>query len=561
MSEHLQFIYRNEYWFISAFLNSKKVSGTETAKKIEEFIKHKFENLTPKDFYRRLTVELKEILIDMVQNISIECSWVPYLESFPYRDENTDRVFDTLGFFQFKVEHYPNQPSKKEKLKTMLIQQIPYLFVNDLKIFFKDSIYTGILIDTESPVYVFLTSNNTKPSVIEWTQENIEKYKKLIGYWTEIYSGQWEDYSEILYTKRIENNLSNRLSELHFIRRNSGFIYMREESYDKFFEYMMKYVIRPTPKMRAVLFALRSISESLDLLFLKTQSEMFQFLKSIEMKIKNLRLLRGLIQTNLSTIYNELDYNRRQHYTSVLKHLLVEFEIESVVKRVNDKFSTIYDAMQDLYHNKSEEDQKKTERGLNLLNLLFGAGVLADLAGVIMLSLDLQRGTLFTSILYGLIGIVIIGILSITIFYYIYMRIQFRKPDIALTVDAIIEDQMGNVVLIKRKYPPFQNYFALPGGFIKEGEKPTEAVIREVKEETNLDITVESKLGVYNREGRDPRGNIHTTAYKCRIIGDTSNMRGGDDSKKAELIPLDQLNTLELAFDHKEILRDAKLVS
>ncbi|GAG54096.1 unnamed protein product, partial [marine sediment metagenome] len=55
---------------------------------------------------------------------------------------------------------------------------------------------------------------------------NIEKYKKVIGSWTEIYSGQWEDYSETLFNKRIENNLSNRLSELHFLRRNSGFIYM-----------------------------------------------------------------------------------------------------------------------------------------------------------------------------------------------------------------------------------------------------------------------------------------------------------------------------------------------
>ena len=140
------------------------------------------------------------------------------------------------------------------------------------------------------------------------------------------------------------------------------------------------------------------------------------------------------------------------------------------------------------------------------------------------------------------------------------MQIQLKKPDIALTVDAIIEDQKGNVVLIKRKYPPFRNYFALPGGFIKKGEKHTEAVIREIKEETNLDIKIESKLGVYNKEGRDPRGNIHTTVYKCRIIGDASDMQGGDDAKNAELIPLGQLKTIELAFDHKEILRDAKLV-
>ena len=557
MSELLQFVYKEEFWYISAFLNSKKLSGEETAKSIEEFIKNKFKNLTPDDFYRQ---DLKERILDMVQNISLKCSWVPYLESFPYRDENTDRAFNTVGYFQFKVQYYPDQPVMKEKLEPMLIQQIPYLILDDLKEFFKGGSYSGILIDTESPVYVFLTSNNTKPNIVEWTQENIEKHKRLIGDWTQIYSGQWEDYSEALYSKRIENNLSNRLSELHFIRRNSGFVYMIEDSYDKFFEsYMIQYVLEPTPKMRAVLFALRSINESLDLLFLKTQSEMFQDLKSIETKIKNLRLLRGLIQTNLSKIYNELDYNRRQHYTAILKHLLKEFEIESVVNRINQKFTTIYDAMQNLYHKKSEEDQQKTERGLNLLNLLFGAGILADLAGVIMLTLNLQQGSLFSSILNGLIGIIIITILAVTVLYYIYIRIQLNKPTVGLTVDAIIEDKKGNVVLIKRKYPPFQNYYALPGGFIKEGEKPVEALIREVKEETNLDVKIEYKIGIYTEEGRDPRGSIHTTAYKCRIIGDISNIRGGDDSKDAELVPISELNNLELAFDHKKILHDANL--
>ncbi|MFX0075448.1 MAG: NUDIX domain-containing protein [Candidatus Hermodarchaeota archaeon] len=557
MTEQLSFVYHSEWWYISAFLNSKKISGDDIAKMIEEFIKNKFNNLTPDDFFRQ---DLKEDILDMVQNISLECSWVPYLESFPYRDENTDRAFNTVGYFQFKVEHYPDQPLKKEKLKPVLIQQIPYLILDDLKEFFKGSSYPGVLIDTDSPVYVFLTSNSTKPIVIDWTEENIERYKRLIGDWTEIYSGQWEDYSETLYSKRIENNLSNRLSELHFIRRNSGFVYMVEDSYDKFFEsYMKKFVLDPTPKMRAVLFALRSINESLDLLFLKTQSEMFQDLKSIETKIKNLRLLRGLIQTNLSKIYNELDYNRRQHYTAILKHLLNEFEIENVVSRINQKFTTIYDAMQNLYHKKSEENQQKTERGLNLLNLLFGAGILADLAGVIMLTLNLQEGSLFTSILNGLIGIIIIAILAVTIIYYIYIRIQLNKPTVGLTVDAVIEDQRGNVVLIKRKYPPFQNYYALPGGFIREGEKPIEAVVREVKEETNLDIKIEYKIGVYTEEGRDPRGSVHTTAYKCKAIGDFSKIKGGDDSKDAELIPISELKNIELAFDHKKILNDANL--
>ncbi len=337
---------------------------------------------------------------------------------------------------------------------------------------------------------------------------------------------------------------------------------MAEENYEKFFKsYMKQYVIDPTPKLRAVLFALRSINESLDLLFLKIQSHAFQTLKIIEEKIRNLRLLRGMIQITLSAIYNELDYNRRQHYTSVLKQLLTEFEIGNIVERINQKFNSIYDVMEDLYHKKSDENQKRTERGLNLLNLLFGAGILAELGAVIMISLNLHIGNLFTTVLNGAIAIVMITILLITIGFYLNNRLQIKKAEIGKTVDAVIEDNEGNVILIKRKYPPFQNYYALPGGFIENGESASKALVREVKEETNLDVKILHKIGLYNEEGRDPRGNIHSVAYKCSIVGDINKMRSGDDSKKVELIPKNQLKDIELAFDHKKILKDANLLN
>ena len=148
------------------------------------------------------------------------------------------------------------------------LQQIPFLVLGVLRDLSKKEEYKGLYLDLESPLYIFATSNGSNPTDIQWTSENIEKYKKTISYWTVIYSGQWEDYSYDLYNRRIQGNLSNRLSELHFIRRNSGFIYMAEENYERFFEsYMMKFVIEPTPKMRAVQFSLRSINESLDLLF------------------------------------------------------------------------------------------------------------------------------------------------------------------------------------------------------------------------------------------------------------------------------------------------------
>jgi len=556
MNESLQFIYKKEFWYVSAFINSVDINAEAKSQEIEEIIKIKFKNLKEEDIFRK---DMKNDILELIKHISIKCSWVEFLSNFLFFRSFR---FDTVGYFQFEVEHYKQDPSSKDSLNPLLIQQIPILVLDILKEYNYKPENEGIHLDTESPIYVFVTSNKSEPKEIVWNPDNIEKYKKVIGNWTEIYSGQWEDYSETLFNKRIENNLSNRLSELHFLRRNSGFIYMAEENYEKFFKsYMKPYVIDPTPKMRAVLFALRSINESLDLLFLKTQSQAFQGLKVIEQEIRNLRLLRGMIQTTLSTIYNELDYNRRQHYTSVLKHLLTEFEIKNIVERINQKFNSIYDVMEDLYHKKSDENQERTESGLNLLNLLFGAGILADLAAVIAISLNLQKGNIFTSILNGSIAIVIIGILVATIGYHLNNRVQMKKADVRRTIDAVIEDNAGNVILIKRKYPPFQGYYALPGGFIEKGESAKKALVREIKEETNLDVKILHKIGLYTEEGRDPRGRIHSTAYKCSIIGDITKMRSGDDSKKVELIPKNQLKVIELAFDHKKILKDANLLN
>ncbi len=568
MTEKLEFVYFQEFWFISAFLKTSKkdgekkqkpVNGNEKSKEIETFILDKLGSLEDKDIFKK---ELKDNILELAGNISLTCKWVAYIDDFPYWDENNDKGYDTLGYFQFDVEYFKNQPEKKETIRPMLLQQIPYIILNELKKFSKKDENTGILLDLESPIYVFVTSNKTKPAKINWNPENIEKYKKIISYWTEIYSGQWEDYSVTLYDKRIENNLSNRLSELHFIRRNSAFIYMAEENYVQFFDsYMKKFVLAPTPTIRAVLFAFRLINESLDNLFLKTSSEVFMNLEDIEAKIKNLRLLRGLIQTELSIIYNELDYNRRQHYTSVLTHLINEFDLKNVVGRVNDKFAIIYDSMEHLYTKKSQENQERTEKGLNLLNLLFGAGILGDLVGLIMIAFMIGEGDFGAILMNMIVALVIMGILITTILVNIRLKFQSRKVKIGKTVDAVIEDDSGNIVLIQRKYPPFKDYYALPGGFIEKGETPEQALIREVKEETNLNVKIIGKIGVYDEKGRDPRGIIYSTAFKCKIIGDLSQMKNGADSQKTLLFSKEKVKKIELAFDHREILKDAKILN
>ena len=557
MSEDLQFVYKEEFWFISAFLNTAEEEKEQLVTKIQSLIIEQLNNLTEKDIYRK---ELKDDIFELATDMNISCKWVPYLEDFPYIDENTMRVYNEIGYFQFDVEYFKGKETKKEKITPMLLQQIPHIVLTELKKFSENPENEAIFMDLESPIYIFATSNKTIPPEIKWDVNNIGEYKEVIAYWTVIYSGQWPDYNDALYERRTRDNLSNRYSEMHFLYRNSAFVYMHEKNYTKFFNhYMVPNVLNPTPRMRAVLFALRSINESLDTLFINIRSRSLT-LEDLENKIDKLGFLRGLIQTRLSAIYNQFSYNPREHYTMVLKQLIKVFELDDLASRVKDKFKMLDGALQELYLQKNKENQERTEKGLSLLNLLFGAGILADLAGVILIALSLEAGGMPSIMLHSLIAVFIVGIFIITIGYYIFLRFKMKEKEVVKAVDAIIEDDKGNIILIKRKYPPFKGYYALPGGHVDKDETSKHALIREVEQETNLNVRITKKIGYYKEKGRDPRGTIHSTTYKCKIRGDSPKMKDKDDATEIEAVPIEKLREIKLAFDHKKMLIDADLI-
>jgi len=125
----------------------------------------------------------------------------------------------------------------------------------------------------------------------------------------------------------------------------------------------------------------------------------------------------------------------------------------------------------------------------------------------------------------------------------------------ALTVDCVIYDPAGRVLLIRRKNEPFQGAFALPGGFVDIGETVEAACRREVREETGLDVGDLALVGVYSDAGRDPRGHTVSAAFLTRLPRAAA-PTAGDDAATAEWI--DDWRTHPLAFDHAQILEDAE---
>lgn len=126
-----------------------------------------------------------------------------------------------------------------------------------------------------------------------------------------------------------------------------------------------------------------------------------------------------------------------------------------------------------------------------------------------------------------------------------------RQP--ALAADCVVFDRQGRLLLIRRKNPPFQGQYALPGGFVDYGERMETAALRELREETGIDGKILRLVGVYSRPDRDPRGHCVSAVYLVDP-GDAMPV-AGDDAAAAEFVA--DHASLTLAFDHGEIVADA----
>ncbi|MBN1785446.1 MAG: NUDIX hydrolase [Candidatus Methanofastidiosa archaeon] len=131
---------------------------------------------------------------------------------------------------------------------------------------------------------------------------------------------------------------------------------------------------------------------------------------------------------------------------------------------------------------------------------------------------------------------------------------MIKKQCPLLAVDSFLTDGR-NILLVKRKNPPFASFWALPGGFVELGETTEHAIIREIREETGLVIFAPVLIGVFSDPKRDPRGHIVSCAYLCNHTLD--NFSAGSDASDAKVFPLGKLPE-SIAFDHATIIREGK---
>ena len=135
---------------------------------------------------------------------------------------------------------------------------------------------------------------------------------------------------------------------------------------------------------------------------------------------------------------------------------------------------------------------------------------------------------------------------------YIY---EYPRPAVTADCVVITKEKEPKVLLIQRGNEPFKGCWAFPGGFMNMDETTEQCAVRELEEETGLKVSNIQQIGAYSRVDRDPRGRTVTVAYLA-IIDKPEAVKGLDDAAKAQWFPISNLP--KLAFDHEEIMKDAK---
>jgi 8-oxo-dGTP diphosphatase len=111
-------------------------------------------------------------------------------------------------------------------------------------------------------------------------------------------------------------------------------------------------------------------------------------------------------------------------------------------------------------------------------------------------------------------------------------------------VGAVIKDSSGRILLIQRGHDPGKGLWSVPGGRIEAGESDQQAVVREVREETDLEVSCGPLLGALERPGL-AGAVLEIRDYDALITG--GELAAGDDADDARWVTPAQAAAIDAA--------------
>jgi bifunctional NMN adenylyltransferase/nudix hydrolase len=135
-------------------------------------------------------------------------------------------------------------------------------------------------------------------------------------------------------------------------------------------------------------------------------------------------------------------------------------------------------------------------------------------------------------------------------------------PPVFVTTDALVVCS-GHILLVERKAFPGKGLFALPGGFLNPTERIIQGAIRELKEETKIKVPVPvlegsiKKVQVFDHPDRSARGRTITHCFLIELPdGELPKVKGSDDARTAQWVPISQIDSSTMFEDHAQIIQE-----
>jgi 8-oxo-dGTP diphosphatase len=123
------------------------------------------------------------------------------------------------------------------------------------------------------------------------------------------------------------------------------------------------------------------------------------------------------------------------------------------------------------------------------------------------------------------------------------------------TVAGSLQNMRLQLLLIERGLEPFRGRWALPGGFLREGEDLYDAAVRELAEEAGMRDVFLEQVAAVGTPGRDPRGHTVTVVYVALVAADRHPLAATGDARKAAWFDVAGSSPLPpLAFDHARLV-------
>jgi ADP-ribose pyrophosphatase YjhB (NUDIX family) len=127
-----------------------------------------------------------------------------------------------------------------------------------------------------------------------------------------------------------------------------------------------------------------------------------------------------------------------------------------------------------------------------------------------------------------------------------------KRPKVG---SAVLVEKDGKFLLGERNKENYNRYWVIPGGGVRWGETLKDAGIREIKEETNLDVEIVKFIGW--KEIMNLPGNYHTVVFFHLARPKHMDLKPGDDLSKAGFFSIEEIKGMKIAESVKWVLQQA----